>query len=117
MIAEIRTYKIKTGRCDEFIKFFQMRAVPALRAYGMIIFGLLSVLIVVLSSTYTLAQSNPGGAKVQQAAEERDGQHDFDFEFGAWKAHIRRLLRPLTGSKDWVDYDGISIVRKVWDGR
>jgi len=45
------------------------------------------------------------------------GQHDFDFEFGTWKAHIRRLQHPLTGSKDWVEYDGSSIVRKVWGGR
>ena len=46
-----------------------------------------------------------------------NGQHDFDFEFGAWKAHIRRLQHPLTGSNDWVEYDGTSIVRKVWGGR
>jgi hypothetical protein len=47
----------------------------------------------------------------------RNGQHDFDFEFGTWKAHIRRLQHPLTGSKDWVEYDGASSVRKVWGGR
>ena len=46
-----------------------------------------------------------------------NAQHDFDFEFGSWKAHIRRLQHPLTGSKDWVEYDGSSIVRKVWGGR
>ena len=46
-----------------------------------------------------------------------NAQHDFDFEFGTWKAHIRRLQHPLTGSKDWVEYDGSSIVRKVWGGR
>jgi len=47
----------------------------------------------------------------------QDGQHDFDFEFGAWQAHIRRLLHPLTGSDGWVDYDGTSVLRKIWDGR
>lgn len=46
-----------------------------------------------------------------------DGQHDFDFEFGAWKAHISRRLHPLTGSTSWVEYDGTSTVRKVWDGK
>jgi hypothetical protein len=51
------------------------------------------------------------------SAVKRDGQHDFDFEFGTWKAHIRRLQHPLAGSKDWVEYDGSSIVRKVWGGR
>jgi hypothetical protein len=47
----------------------------------------------------------------------RDGQHDFDFEIGAWHSHLRRLLHPLTGSTQWVDCDGTSIVRKVWNGR
>src|SRR5215475_14986141 len=47
----------------------------------------------------------------------RDGQHDFDFELGTWKTHITRLLHPLTGSTTWVEYDGTSVVRKVWNGR
>jgi hypothetical protein len=47
----------------------------------------------------------------------RDGQHDFDFEIGSWKTHLRRLVRPLTGSTTWVEYDGTTVVRKVWDGR
>jgi hypothetical protein len=52
-----------------------------------------------------------------QAHAQRDGQHDFDFEFGAWRAHLSRLDHPLTGSTQWRDYDGTSVVRKVWDGR
>jgi hypothetical protein len=47
----------------------------------------------------------------------RDGQHDFDFEFGSWTAHLSRLLHPLTGSTTWVKYQGTSVVRKVWNGR
>ncbi|MBA2743282.1 MAG: hypothetical protein H0U43_03065, partial [Chthoniobacterales bacterium] len=50
-------------------------------------------------------------------AAERDGQHDFDFEFGSWKTHLWRLEHPLTGSKSWIEYDGTTVVRKVWDGR
>src|SRR5262245_12345577 len=52
-----------------------------------------------------------------QVAAPRDGQHDFDFEIGAWKAHLSRLDQPLAGSTHWLDYDGTSVVRKVWDGR
>jgi hypothetical protein len=47
----------------------------------------------------------------------RDGQHDFDFNIGTWRTHIRRLLHPLTGSNEWVDLDGTVDVRKIWDGR
>ena len=48
---------------------------------------------------------------------QRDGQHDFDFNFGAWKTQLRRLSRPLTGSTTWVEYEGTTVVSKVWDGR
>jgi hypothetical protein len=47
----------------------------------------------------------------------RDGQHDFDFEVGSWKIHLKRRLNPLTGSDKWVEFDGTSVTRKIWDGR
>ena len=50
-------------------------------------------------------------------AQPLDGQHDFDFEIGTWKARLSRLVNPLTGSTKWIDYEGTSIVRKVWNGR
>jgi len=46
-----------------------------------------------------------------------DGQHDFDFELGSWKIHLKRRLHPLAGSNTWVEFDGTSVTRKVWDGR
>jgi hypothetical protein len=53
----------------------------------------------------------------QKFTSEGDGQHDFDFEIGTWKTHLRRLLHPLTGSTTWVEYEGTTMVRKVWNGR
>jgi len=47
----------------------------------------------------------------------RDGQHDFDFAFGSWVVTLRRLSKPLTGSTEWVEYEGTSVCRPVWDGR
>ena len=47
----------------------------------------------------------------------RDGAHDFDFEIGRWKTHLKRLEHPLSGSSSWVTYDGTTEVRKVWNGR
>jgi hypothetical protein len=51
------------------------------------------------------------------AAELRDGQHDFDFEIGTWKTHLKRLLHPLSGSTAWAEYQGTTAVKKVWGGR
>jgi hypothetical protein len=45
-----------------------------------------------------------------------DRSHDFDFEFGDWKMHLSRRVKPLTGSNAWVQYEGTSIVHKVWNG-
>jgi len=55
---------------------------------------------------FALAQTN-----------QRDGQHDFDFEIGTWKTHLRRLQKPLSKSTTWVEYDGTTVVSKVLDGR
>jgi hypothetical protein len=56
-------------------------------------------------------------AGLQERAAPRDGQHDFDWIFGTWKAHLRKLVHPLTGSKTWVELDGRQVSKKVWDGR
>jgi hypothetical protein len=45
-----------------------------------------------------------------------EGAHDFDFEFGVWRTHLTRRLHPLTGSQTWVEYDGRTTVRPVWNG-
>jgi hypothetical protein len=57
------------------------------------------------------------GLAQEHISTERDGQHDFDFEFGTWKTHLSRLLHPLTGSNAWVEYEGTTVVSKVWAGR
>lgn len=63
-----------------------------------------------------VSETTPAGGTVAPAAV-RDGQHDFDFSIGTWRTHIRRLQHPLTGSTSSVEYDGLSIVQKVWNGR
>jgi hypothetical protein len=65
----------------------------------------------------TVSASMLFAAATPLKAVERDGQHDFDFHFGTWKTHVSRLVHPLTGSTTWTDYDGVSVVRKVWNGR
>jgi hypothetical protein len=51
------------------------------------------------------------------AGSDHDGQHDFDFELGSWKIHLKRLENPLTGSTKWIEFDGTTVTRKIWDGR
>jgi len=64
------------------------------------------------------ARSQTAASPAQPAdAAAHDGQHDFDFEIGTWKTHLRRLVHPLTGSHEWVELEGTSVIRKVWDGR
>jgi hypothetical protein len=91
-----------------------MNALQHIRAYLLV-----CSLVVVLQPFQGLAQQNSDAAKtsVPHAPPERDGQHDFDFEIGTWKTHVSRLLHPLTGSTAWVDYEGTTVVRKIWNGR
>ncbi len=52
---------------------------------------------------------------VSGQVDQHDGSHDFDFLIGNWKAHVRRLPNRLVGSKEWVEYDGISNHKKLLD--
>ena len=47
----------------------------------------------------------------------RDGQHDFDFEHGTWKIHLSRRVKRLEGSNDWVEFDGTSVTKPIWNGK
>ncbi|MGA7157393.1 MAG: hypothetical protein WBY53_11120 [Acidobacteriaceae bacterium] len=61
--------------------------------------------------------TQPPGSPPLAPSTARDGQHDFDFNFGAWKIHIRRLVHPLTGSNTWTTMDGTAVTHTIWDGR
>jgi hypothetical protein len=59
-------------------------------------------------------------AAVQPSAGGSDappGQHEFDFEFGTWRTHLKVLLHPLTGSTTWMAFNGTSVVQRIWSGR
>ncbi len=73
--------------------------------------GLLCLIGILVQPSATYSQ-----AAVATAAA-RDGSHDFDFNLGTWKTHIKRLRNPLSGSTTWVEFDGIAVTRKIWDGR
>lgn len=105
MLVEVRSYRIKPGRREGLI---QLR-----------IFLLICGLVVILQPFHGLAQKKSGASEtsLQRPPTERGGQQDFDFEIGTWKTRLSRLAHPLTGSTTWVEYEGTTVVRKVWNGR
>jgi len=76
--------------------------------------GLIPALVFLVHPLPANAQSDTVSIK---SGTSHDGQHDFDFETGTWKTHLKRLIHPLTGSTTWAEYNGISVVSKVWGGR
>jgi len=89
-----------------------MNALKHIRTYF-----LLCSAVAVLQPLHGLARQTSEASTAVQPAIEKDGQHDFDFEIGTWKSHGSRRLHPLTGSDTWAEFDGISVVRKIWNGR
>ena len=52
----------------------------------------------------------------QAAAQVRDGAHDFDFLYGTWLMHNRRLKAPVLGSHDWAQFDSTDVARPLPGG-
>ena len=64
-----------------------------------------------------LASAQSATTSTKQPAPMRDGRHDFDPIVGTWKATLKRLTHPLSGSKEWVEFEGTQVTRSIWDGR
>lgn len=85
--------------------------------------SILLLLKIVLPGAILLTSLNPSDGSAQQhppahkTTAPRDGQHDFDFNFGKWRTHIQSLQGPANGKPNWVKMEGTVTVRKVWDGR
>jgi len=86
-----------------------MKTISRMRTH-ILAYTLSSFLLPVLASSQTPATAQP-------TSTERDGQHDFDFNFGVWHTHIKRIMDPLSGGTKSMELNGTVTVRKVWDGR
>lgn len=75
----------------------------------------LLVAAVALTASSGVAHGAAPAAPVA-AASVRDGSHDFDFLYGHWKMHNRRLVKRLAGSHDWVEFDSYDDARPLPGG-
>lgn len=91
MIVEVRSYRIKPGKRDEFIRLFETRAVPALRTYGMQITG--PFLDVENPNKFVFLRSFP-------SLEERDRMKDAFYGGELWKNDLENWQWPLLDSYD-----------------
>lgn len=91
MIVEVRRYRIKPGRRDEFIRFFETRSVPALTAHGMQVLGPLVDL------------ENPNAFVFLRAfpsLEARDEMKAAFYEGELWKNELESIAMPMLDSYD-----------------
>src|SRR5690349_20581427 len=70
-----------------------------------------------LSSALLLALLAAPSLGAPAPAKARDGLHDFDFNVGTFKTHIRRLPQQLAHSTAWIEWNGVVRAEKVWGGR
>jgi NIPSNAP len=89
MIVEVRTYKIKEGLRDEFIKFFETRSIPAQEAKGMMILG--PLLDLENADVVIWLRAFP-------SLEERERmKHEF-YEGPEWKNELEEIAMPMLES-------------------
>jgi hypothetical protein len=91
MIVEVRSYRIKPGHREEFIRFFETRAIPALRSHGMKVLGPL------------LDLENPNKfvwLRMFPSLDERDRMKTDFYEGELWKNELESIAMPLLDSYD-----------------
>jgi NIPSNAP protein len=93
MIVEVRRYRIKPGRRDEFIRFFVARSIPALRSYGMKILG--PLIDVENPNAFVFLRAFP-------SLTARDEMKDAFYGSDLWKNEMEAIAMPMIDSYDVV---------------
>jgi hypothetical protein len=91
MIVEVRSYRIKPGCRDEFIRFFETRSIPALRAHGMQVVGPF------------LDLENPNKfcwLRCFPSLEDRERMRNDFYQGRVWKNELEAIAMPLLESYD-----------------
>jgi hypothetical protein len=89
MIVEVRTYRIKPGRRDEFIRFFEERSVPALHSHGMKVLG--PLIDLESPDTFVFLRGFP-------SLEARDAMKNAFYEGPLWKNELESIAMPMIES-------------------
>jgi hypothetical protein len=89
MIVEVRTYRIKPGRRDEFIRFFESRSVPALHRHGMRVIG--PLIDLENGDTFLFLRGFP-------SLEERERMKNAFYEGEEWKQELEGIAMPMIES-------------------
>ncbi len=77
--------------------------------------GVLTLMLACLAAAS--AHALPADSAAARVATPTGGSHDFDWETGIWNTRLRRLAEPLSGSREWLEYEGTSVVHALLDGR
>jgi heme-degrading monooxygenase HmoA len=91
MIVEVRSYRVKPGHREAFIKFFETRAVPAQRSYGMEILG--PLLDLENPNKFVWLRSFP-------SLDERERMKNAFYEGELWKNELEAIAMPMLESYD-----------------
>jgi hypothetical protein len=91
MIVEVRSYRIKPGLREEFVKLFETRAVPAQRSNGMRILG--PLLDLEKPDQFVFLRGFP-------SLEERERMKDAFYEGELWKNELEALAMPMIDGFD-----------------
>jgi heme-degrading monooxygenase HmoA len=91
MIVEVRSYRIKPGHREEFVKFFETRAVPAQRALGIKTLG--PLLDLENPNKFVFLRSFP-------SLNERDRMKNAFYEGELWKNELESIAMPMLESYD-----------------
>ena len=61
-------------------------------------------------------QSLKVDSNLENFASPTSSHNDFDFLFGKWKVHNRRLKTRLNNSTEWIEFDAVAECRKILNG-
>ncbi len=91
MIVEVRSYRIKPGRREEFIQFFETRSIPAQRSHGMKIQG--PLIDLENPNKFVFLRSFP-------SLDERERMKNAFYEGELWKNELEAIAMPMIESYD-----------------